>query len=199
MSICVVKIGGSLLTKAGLRARFETWHLKSMKQRSGRAMPGSCLLLVGGGETVDALRRLQPSLGCSDEAAHFAAIELMDLHAKLLAQAWGGLPLVTLPDSTALVQREARDALDDNSAPLKFVALGPLLGSVDSGVLPRNWSVTSDSIAAFVATLLNAELVLLKSAPAPCDDWSRWHEQGYVDPWFPNAAKELTKVSAVDI
>ncbi|MCA9240540.1 MAG: hypothetical protein KDA37_10085, partial [Planctomycetales bacterium] len=60
------------------------------------------------------------------------------------------------------------------------------------------WQVTSDSIAARVAEVLDAELVLLKAAPPPDGrrqdlDWLA--DAGYVDRWFPRASLGLRSVS----
>ena len=66
--------------------------------------------------------------------------------------------------------------------------------------LPEDWSATSDSIAARVATVLSAEeLVLLKSAPPPADDVQSAAKAGYVDEHFPRAAAALAAIRFVDL
>jgi hypothetical protein len=66
--------------------------------------------------------------------------------------------------------------------------------------LPHTWDVTSDSIAARLAAVLQAcELVLLKSTlPQPGTEIDRAAAEGYVDRYFPVAARGLA-VRAVNL
>jgi hypothetical protein len=67
--------------------------------------------------------------------------------------------------------------------------------------LPHEWQATSDSIAARVAHALDADdLVLLKSAV--CRDNNSLQgaaDQGYFDPFFPQAAEGLPLVRSVNL
>jgi hypothetical protein len=75
-----------------------------------------------------------------------------------------------------------------------------LHSNATSGDLPFSWDVTSDSIAAYVATLCGAsELVLLKSTlPSAGYTQSELTEVGYVDRYFDDAARKLPRVVCVD-
>jgi aspartokinase-like uncharacterized kinase len=66
--------------------------------------------------------------------------------------------------------------------------------------LPHTWQVTSDSIAAWTATMLSAdELVLLKSVPLPSETtFEQAAHAGLVDEQFPTFARALARVSWVD-
>ena len=61
--------------------------------------------------------------------------------------------------------------------------------------LPASWDVTSDSIAARAAVVLHAsELVLLKSSlPAESAGREALARSGFVDAYFPIAAKSLAR------
>ena len=70
-----------------------------------------------------------------------------------------------------------------------------------SSPLPRRWRVTSDSIAARLASYLAApELVLLKSAPLPeAVAFEDAAEEGIVDPYFPVVAPAVARVVCVNL
>ena len=65
--------------------------------------------------------------------------------------------------------------------------------------MPVGWQVTSDSIAAFVATTNAAALVLAKSVPPPAstDDLPSLAHAGWVDGHFPVAAADLARLEWV--
>ncbi len=68
--------------------------------------------------------------------------------------------------------------------------------------LPHAWTTTTDSIAARVATRIDAaELVLLKSTPLPpvATTWEIAATLGLVDPEFPRAARKIPQVGIVDL
>ena len=58
---------------------------------------------------------------------------------------------------------------------------------------PHTWDVTSDSLAAAVATRTAArKLVLLKSVDIPPMPWPIVAANGWVDPYFPTAVADAT-------
>jgi aspartokinase-like uncharacterized kinase len=67
--------------------------------------------------------------------------------------------------------------------------------------LPRRWRVTSDSIAARIASHFGApELILLKSVTLPERiSMTEAANEGLVDPHFPTAAKDLERVISVNL
>jgi hypothetical protein len=61
--------------------------------------------------------------------------------------------------------------------------------------LPRSWEVTSDSIAACVAQVLQADLILIKSVPTvEGSNPQFWAERGFVDRHFPAFAPPKVRV-----
>ncbi|MFM7115541.1 MAG: hypothetical protein ACKO0N_02820 [Planctomycetota bacterium] len=140
----VIKLGGSLLELSDWAERLRRWL--------DAQAPAANLIVVGGGERVEALRREQTAVGLSDESAHVRALQLMDQNAADVARALAGAKLVRgwrpemcLPSRSDLVL-ECGDWAEREL------------------VFERSWRTTSDSIAAEVASQLAAEeLVLLKS------------------------------------
>ena len=164
----VVKLGGSLHEAPALRPR-----LAELATMEGPAR----IVVPGGGPFADAVRELQPRLGFDDLAAHRMAI---------LAMQQFGLALQALEPRLTLAQSEA-----ELRAARAAVWLPWALAGLEPGIEP-SWSVTSDSLAAWLAARLGAELlILVKSAPvapgaATADALAA---AGLVDPAFPEYAR----------
>lgn len=187
----VLKIGGSCLSAADAAPR-----LRRLVERRHDA--GPVAVVVGGGGAVDWLRRVDRQNGADTEAdteaAHWAAVAMMDANAELVA-GWLGWP----PPIGGLATLREKLASGEG---VVFRCLDFLRGeepSLPGSPLPRDWSVTSDSIAARVAAAIGGELILVKSVPPPdgvsCDDWGTLAEQGYVDRAFPSVAAGVASVS----
>jgi len=184
----VVKLGGSLFDLPELRERLRAWlALQS---------PAGTVLVVGGGALANAIRRADRLHGLSAESAHWLCIRAMSLNARLAAEL---LRDAALAADTASIRRlcaEGRFAILD---PWPF--LHEEEPRLSDSPLPCSWEVTSDSIAARLASILSAiELVLLKSAlPNPGTDLHSAALSGYVDPFFPRAAAGLQIIRCVDL
>jgi len=168
----VIKFGGSLLVR-------RTWRDEL------RSLVADCVgpttIVVGGGPVVDGLRALDAASPCSAEVMHRLAIDAMGITARLAAEA-ASLKLAAAPaDAAGAVVLDAAawlsqaDRYDD---------------------LPVGWHVTSDSIAAAVATACGAMLLLGKSAPPPefAGDVASLAQAGWVDDHFPTAAADLERI-----
>lgn len=173
----VVKVGGSLLGWTDLPAALAHW----IAQQS----PAVNLLVAGGGEFAESIRRADAAYGLGEEAAHWLCVDLLSVTARLL----GGIakaPVVTkVEDMPSLAP--AVCVLDP----------APFLRNVEplqlSARLPHTWAVTSDSISARIAESLAAsELVLLKSCLPGAN-------RGYVDDYFPVAAAKLPHIRCVNL
>jgi len=105
-----------------------------------RASPRPLLVIPGGGPFADAVRLS----GAGDDAAHWMAIAAMEQYGWVLAAQ--GLETTAHP-----------------VLPKKTHVLLPYCMMREHDPLPHTWSVTSDTIAAWVASSLGAELLLLKS------------------------------------
>ena len=177
----VVKLGGSLLDLPDLVGRLRAWLVQQPL--------GDTILVVGGAARVDAIRRTQKADGLTDSAAHWLAIRAMATQAEMLRSA--------LPEAALLTDIfQARDASVRPvhgfgfSSPHRFMR--DALTATLATPLPESWDVTSDSIAARVAELCDAdELVLLKSTPPPAKSFAELAELGYVDQFFTEGARKL--------
>lgn len=167
----VVKLGGSLLTRVGW-AEEVTALLESL--------PAPHVIVTGGGPVVDGLRAIDRAESLPADLVHRLAIDCMGQTARVVAAALGR-PLVSAPDATD----RATTVLD---TPAWLTATGRF------DALPVGWHVTSDSIAALVAATHGGGLVLVKSVPPPHDDVGRLAETGWIDAWFPTAARPLTRI-----
>lgn len=148
--VTVIKVGGSLARAPGLTDRLEILGLLT------RRWP--CVVVPGGGSFADAVREQADRHGLDEHAAHWMAVLAMDQYAHLLTSVLGGR-LVRGPGAIATALR---------------AGLVPVLAPYEwlrrEDPLPHDWSVTSDSIAAWVAGRLAARrLVLLKSGPGRRD------------------------------
>lgn len=167
----VVKVGGSLL-------RRPAWDRELAAMLDG--LPTARLVVVGGGPLVDGLRAIDLASPQSADRMHRLAIDCMGLTARVVAAALG-VPLVGEPA--------------DQLPPLAVLdAPAWLVRTAWLDRLPVGWHVTSDSIAAVVAAELARRLVLVKSVPPPPGDLDQLVAAGWVDAWFPTAARSLESI-----
>ncbi len=189
MNLRVVKLGGSLLDLPDLVPRLRAWLAAQ------RACP--TILVVGGGALVDAIRDTAQAHGLSDAAAHWQCIQAMRVQAETMRKA--------LPEARLLVGLDTAGRIEQaSSAPLWILEPWHFMREVDRqgghAPLPESWDATSDSIAARVADLSGAgELVLLKSAPPPAETLAELAAVGYVDRFFPQAARGAARVRFVNL
>lgn len=189
MVLEVIKLGGSLLTRPNLREHFAAWL--------ERQPSAPRVLVVGGGELVEAIRQADRVHRLDQASAHWWCIEALSLTARLASQVLDDLAVVAEWSELPAAAEAHRPW------PVIFDVLG-FLRTIEPALpgtrLGHGWHVTSDSIAARIAEVLSAErLILLKSAFPPPGDFTAWAAAGYVDPSFPQAAASLATVSAVHL
>jgi aspartokinase-like uncharacterized kinase len=186
----VVKVGGSLFDCPQLPRRLQGWLEEVADQR--------VVLIAGGGDLVEVIRALDARWKLGEEVSHWLAIDAMRLAAKLLL---GSLPQLRWIESWQELQR-----CGDSPPPFQPILfeVSQFLREVEHCLmppfLPRSWQVTSDSIAARVATALGAtDLTLLKSALPPATSVLLLEELGYVDPHFAIASAAVSNVSFINL
>jgi dihydroneopterin aldolase len=194
----VVRLGGSLLLPAD-ESNVSLDTLRDRLSRWTRDRPSCRIWIVGTGAWGDHLRRVQAPLRLSDEACHWAAIGLMSVASRLAAELIEGAEAIGSFS-------DLRDAISRRTQPREIVFdatqfLQEIESTLAGPVLPQDWSVTSDSIAARVAAAIEADaLTLLKACLAPeRRDPQAWSEQGLVDEFFPQVACERRELRWVDL
>lgn len=139
----VIKIGGSLSRTDTLPDLCRTISLLAARH--------ALLVVPGGGEFADLVRKYYCSYHLSETTAHRMAILAMDQYGYLLGELTPNSILVN--DILGM-----RDSLSGN-VPI----LLPSHWLFEADPLPHSWTVTSDSIAAWVAGQLKVlRLILLK-------------------------------------
>jgi aspartokinase-like uncharacterized kinase len=143
----VVKIGGGLLAHPK--------HFRTVLTLLDDSAALRRLLIVpGGGPFADAVRHADRHIGLSDDAAHWMAVLAMDQYAHLLVSCMTSARLVMDPPGI-------RAAIDAGCLPV--LAPSAWLNTADP--LPHTWDVTSDSIAAWVASAVGARCLVLVKPP----------------------------------
>lgn len=177
MATIVVKLGGSLYDLPDLGARVSALIAPFPDHRF--------LIFPGGGDAADLVRDWQPRFGWSDSVAHDVAIAALDFNAVMLANVLSGARVVKDHADAEEVWRTAR---------LPILAPTVFLQATGAGDLPHDWTVTSDSLAAWVTWKWPAEeLWLCKSVPCPTS-CSAAINDGAIDPYFAELAAEITRV-----
>jgi 5-(aminomethyl)-3-furanmethanol phosphate kinase len=144
-SLTLVKVGGGLCARAGALPRVGAAVARAARK-------GRLVVLPGGGPFADAVRGFDADHGLTPTAAHWMAILAMDQYAFALADQVPGSRLV---EDMAGIQSAHADRAVPVLAPYRW------LRAADE--LPHSWEITSDTLAAYLGTLLGADhLVLVK-------------------------------------
>lgn len=144
----LIKIGGSLIGNAR--------NLVSTLHKYALTTDEHILIVPGGGIFADTVRTASEAYGISDEAAHWMAILAMDQYAHYLTD---GTPakLVTgiVDTSSAGVGASVLLVYDL----LKKSESGSTSGSTSGSGIAHTWNATSDTIAGWIASQLNATFI----------------------------------------
>jgi len=142
----VIKVGGNILLN----------HVDSIKplfrtiSEQGKFL--RLIVVPGGGSLANEVRRMHKEYKLSDSTAHFMAILAIDQNAFMINQFLEGSKVVFDPSDARRTTKGHQVAI-----------LAPFRLMLNRDPLPHSWSVTSDSIAAYVAKTVKAEkLILLK-------------------------------------
>ena len=133
----VVKIGGSLFPDHAIDLA------KKLKNTDS-------VIILGGGEFANLIRRYDDEQNFSEETNHWTAIDCMDIIAKLVNDKVDSAKLAYSIDEVEQISNEGFTPI--------FV-VSEFLRCEDP--FECSWDVTSDSIAAYVSHLLNAKLLIV--------------------------------------
>ena len=162
--ITVLKLGG---------AQARSGHLHDWLQAIDRNV-GRIVVVAGGGPFADVVRSTQPEIGFDDAAAHEMALNAMGQFARAIT---GVMPRFRLADS----MHEMHDLLARELTPVWSPA--PMV--LEAG-LPATWSITSDSLSAWLAGRLHAERLILVKYGGRGVSADNLSNLGIVDPAFPD-------------
>lgn len=182
----LVKVGGSLGRRPG-RLEPLLRHLARLARRA------PILVVPGGGRLADGVRREMRRLRLSEEAAHAMALLAMDQYGLALTDREPSARAVTTLGAARRVARAGR---------LPVLLVARLAGR--SNRLERSFRLTSDSIAAWLASGCGARrLILIKSLPGLDMDLRdrpaarRAARAGLVDPLFPRFMDDAIAVRLI--
>lgn len=186
----VLKLGGSLLDIPDLDHRLQRWLRQDPAQVN--------LIVVGGGEIVEAVRAMDRIHALDHAFVHWLCVDLLSHTMHLAIRVLTGVEAIRS-------ETQLQEIIECLPTP-------PVTACVDVRTfyrrglsnfgLPENWNTTSDSIAAALALLVDAdELVLLKSRRTsdPDPNYEAWADGGLVDLAFPMLANRLKSVRIVDL
>jgi 5-(aminomethyl)-3-furanmethanol phosphate kinase len=143
VALTVLKIGGSLAS--------EPKKLRSLMVKMTEISKGMPLVVVpGGGEFADVVRKLDKQFSLNRQVSHRMAILAMDQYGLLLSDLSVNFVVVQSFDEAKTVASSGKLAI--------FL---PSHVMFEEDPLENSWEVTSDSIALYIAHRLHAEKVLL--------------------------------------
>jgi aspartokinase-like uncharacterized kinase len=179
----VIKVGGSCLSDPDFAAKLSSM----VKPPPADQRPAQNFCVVGGGEAIEAMRRLDRLHGLDAAAMHWRCVRLLRASLEIAAELVPQWPVIAEPAALErLIAASPRPgcwwiAVDSFYRPET---------SVQSG-LPEHWDTTTDAIAAYLARRTAADqLVLIKSCRVPTQEPRELARRGVVDPALPAALPE---------
>ena len=167
----VIKLGGSLSKSGDL---FDGLNRIATGQ-------GRVVIVPGGGDFADQVRFAQQQWRFNDVIAHEMAILAM----QQMALVFKGLqPSFILAHSVAEIKQQ------NQSVPIIW---SPAIQELNKAGVAASWEITSDSLAAWLATQLKAtDLILVKAAAVDSNNLAQLSEQGIIDSAFVRFAAQAS-------
>lgn len=179
----IIKLGGSLLND-----RVSLTHCLAIIEQKYR---DNVVIVPGGGVYADLIRTTQQQWKFSDETAHQMAILAM----KQVALLFNNIkPAFVLSESVTSIQKKIMNQ--------GVTIWSPDIQELNDADIKASWDVTSDSLAAWLASQLGAiELILIKSAEILANfDAQKMQNEGFVDKSFNTFTKNISyKITIINI
>jgi len=144
-NLFVLKLSGHMIYHSEVLA-------KTIHELSSLAQLARFILVPGGSVFADYVRELQVKMGFSDDVAHWLAIKAMEMYGAYIAG---------IDESGIIIEAhdlvEACEVLKQGKIPIVM----PYRIIKRFNELPHDWSVTSDSIALYIANLIKADMIVL--------------------------------------
>jgi 5-(aminomethyl)-3-furanmethanol phosphate kinase len=134
------------------------------------------VVVPGGGRWADAVRAAQKQEGFDDRVAHCKALGAMETFGRTMCEG-----------RAAFVEASSEGAIHSALERGKVAVWTPTEMVLADASIPQTWDVTSDSLAAWLAGVLEADLlILLKSVTVTDPEMtaSEMQERNWVDPCF---------------
>ena len=190
----VLKIGGSLLRQETIARRVQDW-VSSQEQAETFA-------IVGGGELIDAIRRLDALSPGDPDSVHWQCVELLQITFSWLArQLDGWTPIHGTEDFDHLRWLTANQHEPPPESTRYLMDVNSFYRPGDETPLPEDWTTTTDAIAGWLSILLRAdELVLFKSCDVdPQASLDELAARGIIDSALPRLADRLPPIRLVNL
>lgn len=160
----VIKLGGSLSKSQALRDCLE---------QIARNSKDKIIIVPGGGDFADQVRLAQQQWQFNDVIAHEMAILAMQQMALIFK---GLQPDFILSHTVAEIKQQ------NQTMPIIW---SPNINELNQAKIAASWEITSDSLAAWLATQLGAaELILVKAASIASNNLAQLSQQGIIDSAF---------------
>lgn len=179
----VVKVGGSLLLRDDLVKALPRWLAAQSEAET--------LIIVGGGELIDAIRRLDRVRRGDPAETHWMCVELLDATYRVFSQ-WFEWPRIDTAEAFCTANETGFSTRQPTLVAVRAF-YDRSRHTAGHAAVPLDWRTTTDTIAALLAEDIGAdELVLLKSCDVDATaSVTQLSNRGIVDetlpllPWQP--------------
>ena len=179
----VVKIGGSLLLRQDLPSQLNNWF--------SRQRPAENIVIIGGGELIDAIRKLDKLRPGNPVEVHWRCVKLLQTTFQIMCDWFPSWESVRTEEA---FQRGVNFGFSSGKPTL--IEVSAFYRKGDESGLPLDWRTTTDAIAAALAIKSKAnEVVLLKSCSVdPGLSVNEMAASGIVDEAMPMVADQIAKL-----